>query len=308
MTHDVRRRPVLVVIPTYRRIELLTPLLREIDRQAAELALRVRTAVVDNDPDRSAEPVAAEAGVEYVHEPRPGIGFVRRTGLGHARAGELVAMIDDDVMPEPGWLRGLVETWSEFTPTVVMGYVRYVWPPDCDPWIAAGGFMRRTRNPTGMSLPALATGNVLIDVDAMRRIGVDFVTDRGLAGGEDTIFGRAVIAAGGTIVASDVSVARDEVPRERTTREFVRRRAISQGQTLTAVNLRGVTGLRRLTAQVGAVIGALVRLVVFGAQHLMGRITRNVSRDAVGKRRYWFALGRLSGALGHGTAEYARNG
>src|SRR5690606_41730476 len=60
----------------------------------------------------------------------PGIAAVRQTALDAAEDDELAVMIDDDVMPEPGWLRGLLTVWNESHATAVVGYVRYVWPTE----------------------------------------------------------------------------------------------------------------------------------------------------------------------------------
>src|SRR5699024_8361651 len=127
-------------------------------------------------------------GVGYVPVARPGIAAVRQAALDHVRDGHLLVMIDDDLLPEPGWLDGLVSVWRNTGATAVMGYVRYVWPAGTDPWIKAGGFMRRTLFPTGTRLTALATGNVLIDPAAVRRLGIGFNLSLGLSGGEDSHF------------------------------------------------------------------------------------------------------------------------
>ncbi|MFT3877008.1 MAG: glycosyltransferase [Propioniciclava sp.] len=306
MTTPAPARPVLVAITTYRRMPLLPPLVEVIGAQAEALGRRCAIAVIDNDPERSAEETARSLGVRYVHEPTPGIGAARRAALGSADDDDLLVMVDDDVMPEERWLAELVATWEAYRPSVVKGWVRYAWPADCDPWISAGGFMRRDRHATGTRLTSLSTGNVLIDVADVRRRGVDFDPGQGLAGGEDTLFGEALLAAGGTIVASADSIVLDEVPRDRATVAFVRRRTIAHGVTHSSLRLRGRSGLAAVRARAAALAGGAVRMVAFQAVHVVGKLTRNVSMDAVGKRRYWFAIGRIKGALDVRVDEYAR--
>ncbi|MFJ4253603.1 glycosyltransferase family 2 protein [Microbacterium sp. NPDC090003] len=297
---------VLVAVTTFRRTELLPPLVAAIRDAAGATGTRMRIALVDNDPERSASAVAADLGVDYVSEPTPGIAAARQAALDAARADELVAMVDDDVVPQPGWLDALVRVWAAEHPAVVMGYVEYVWPEGTDPWIVAGGFMRRRRRVTGQRLDALATGNVLVDAAQVRRLGVSFDTNLGLAGGEDMLFGRAILAAGGSIIASADSVVRDEVPVARTTREFVRRRTISQGQMRTRLLTRTPSMPRRMLLRGAHLLGGVARLIVFSVRGAFARLRGDVAAHAVLQRRTWFAQGRILGAVGHVTPEYAR--
>ena len=300
-------RSILVAVTTFRRTELLPALVAAIRAGAGESGQHMRIALVDNDPERSAETSAAELGVDYVAESTPGIAAARQAALDAASDGELVAMVDDDVLPQPGWLDALVDVWEDTGhPAVVMGYVEYVWPEGTDPWVVAGGFMRRRRRRTGQRLDALATGNVLIDASQVARLGIRFDTSLGLAGGEDMLFGRSLLAAGASIVASADSVVRDEVPVERTTREFVRRRTISQGQMRTRLLTRDGSLVRQLALRAVHLVGGIVRLVVFSCRGLVARWRGRTAEEAVLRRRTWFAQGRILGAVGRITPEYAR--
>ncbi|MFF3025982.1 glycosyltransferase family 2 protein [Microbacterium sp. NPDC057944] len=295
---------VLIAVPTYRRAALLPPLVAAIRTQTD--GLRTRILLVDNDPERSAEVVAGELGVEYLSETTPGIAAVRQAAVDAASDDELTVMIDDDVFPEDGWLHGLVDVWRETRAAVVMGYVRYVWPEGTDPWIAAGGFMRRTRFPNGKRLDSLATGNVLVDTAQVRALGVRFDVSLGLIGGEDNVFGRAVVARGGSIVASADSVARDDIALERTTREFVHRRAISHGQARVRLLIREAPAWKRPLLHVAHLVGGAVRWVAFTGGRAVSALRRDTAANAVYQRRAWFAQGRMLAALGIVRGEYAR--
>lgn len=299
-------RAVLIAVPTFRRAELLPELVAAIRRDAATTALPWRLLLVDNDPDRSAAGTAAELGVEHLAEPTPGIAATRQAALDAAAEHELVVMIDDDLVPEPGWLSGLVDTWLAHRPTVVMGYVRYVWPEGTDPWVAGGGFLRRERIPTGERLPGLKTGNVLVDAAQVRALGVRFDVSLGLSGGSDVQFGRDVVDSGGTIVASAESVARDDIAEERTTRAFVRRRAICQGQVRARLYTRADSSGARLAKRAGFLVGGIVRVPAFAAGETLARVRGDVAGSATFRRRRWFAQGRILGAIGLDEFEYAR--
>ncbi|AXL11157.1 glycosyltransferase [Microbacterium foliorum] len=295
---------VLIAVPTYRRTALLPPLVEAIRAQTE--GVRTRILLVDNDPGRSAESVASDLGVEYLSEKTPGIAAVRQAALDAASDGELTVMIDDDVFPEEGWLHGLVAVWRETRAAVVMGFVRYVWPEGTDPWIAAGGFMRRTRFPNGKRLESLATGNVLIDTAQVRALGVRFDVSLGLIGGEDNVFGRTVVARGGSIVASADSVARDDIAPERATRVFVHRRAIAHGQARVRLLIREAPAWRRPLLHLAHLAGGAVRWVAFTGGRAISALRRDTAANAVFQRRAWFAQGRMLAALGIVRGEYAR--
>lgn len=297
---------VLIAVPTFRRAELLPELIDSIRRDAAAVDASTRILVVDNDPEQSAASTAAALGVQYLAEATPGIAATRQAALDAAEPGELVVMIDDDLVPEPGWLGGLVAMWLEHRPAAVMGFVRYVWPEGTDPWVAAGGFMRRTRIPNGERLWDFKTGNVLIDADRVRELGVRFDVSLGLSGGSDVQFGRDLIAAGGTIVASADSVARDDIAASRTTIAFVRRRAICQGQVRARLYTRADSPSGRIAKRAGFLVGGLVRVPAFAAGEAVSRLRGDLTGHATYRRRLWFAQGRILGALGLDQFEYAR--
>lgn len=301
-----RAPAILIAVPTFRREELLPELVQAIRRDAAGVASPWRILLVDNDPDESAVAVAAALGVEHLAEPTPGIAATRQAALDAAAEHELVVMIDDDLVPEPGWLAGLVDTWVEHRPAVVMGYVRYVWPAGTDPWIAGGGFLRRSLIPTGERLPGLKTGNVLVDAAQVRALGARFDVSLGLSGGSDVQFGRDVIERGGAIVASADSIARDDIAAARTTRAFVRRRAICQGQVRARLYTRADSSSARVAKRAGFLVGGLIRVPAFAAGEALALARGDVAGSATFRRRRWFAQGRILGALGLDELEYAR--
>ena len=65
--------------------------------------------VVDNDAAGSARAVVERSGVaaRYVLEPQPGSAFARNRATAEATT-PVIAFLDDDVVPQPGWLAALV--------------------------------------------------------------------------------------------------------------------------------------------------------------------------------------------------------
>lgn len=93
--------PITVAVCTRGRPELLAGCLRELQRalRPGDRALVVH----NNDVDDGSEAVLAAAGLPWVREPRRGLDRARNRALQCATT-ELVAFLDDDARPEPGWL------------------------------------------------------------------------------------------------------------------------------------------------------------------------------------------------------------
>jgi GT2 family glycosyltransferase len=103
---------VSVVVATRERVEALAACLERLLTLDYD---RYEVIVVDNVPatDGTAELVSglADPRVRYAVEPIPGASRARNTGADVAR-GDVVAFVDDDVLVDPYWLRGLVRGFT----------------------------------------------------------------------------------------------------------------------------------------------------------------------------------------------------
>jgi hypothetical protein len=72
------------------------------------------------------------------------------------------------------------------------------------------------------------------------------------------------------------------------------------------MNVRSGGVVRRFAGRVVALVGGSVRFVAFGAGAALAGLRHDVAANAVLRRRTWFAQGRILGALGRITPEYAR--
>jgi GT2 family glycosyltransferase len=70
--------------------------------------------VIDNTPsdDRTKQFLSNFSDIRYLSEVKPGLNFARNRALLETES-ELLAYLDDDVVVDRGWLRGLHEAWSE---------------------------------------------------------------------------------------------------------------------------------------------------------------------------------------------------
>lgn len=302
---------VTIAIPTFRRPERLQLLLDALPARIAECpGAEVDVLVVDNDPDRSgADPSeAAPLPLRYVAEPTPGIAAVRNRVLDECRDSDLIAFIDDDELPLQDWLSSLLATHQQHGTTAVMGRVISVFDETADPWVLATGTFDRRPRPTGTPLEVAASGNLLLDVAQVRRLGVRFDESLGLAGGEDTLFSRQLVHRGGTIVYCEESVTEDYVVASRLTRDWAIQRAYSAGNGVVHVALRlAPNPARRLSLRGRFLVGGTVRVMAGLARHHLGRLRQDLRHDARGIRTLHRGRGMLAGSRGHLYEEYARS-
>jgi succinoglycan biosynthesis protein ExoM len=312
-------RPVAltVAVLTYNRPEKLRLGLPLIMKQIQQLNSDVRTQVsadvlvIDNDPAASAEPVARSNESErlrYVVEPEPGISAGRNRALDETIDRDLLVFIDDDEQPREGWLTALLDTWCDTRAAAVMGRVVSKFEGDLDPWIAAGEFFRRRRMKTGTEIAVAAAGNLLLDLRQVRPVGIRFDNNLGLSGGEDTLFSKMLVRQGLRMVWCDESVADDHVAADRVTREWVRRRAWSHGNTASLIDLYLADGAAgRLRVRGVAACRGLLRVAGGIGRYAFGLATRSPRHQARGMRTAGRGAGMIVGAAGLVYQEYARD-
>jgi GT2 family glycosyltransferase len=139
-TFPISAAPLSVIICTRDRPEALQRCLTALMRQTSRAG---QVIVVDNSAHRSAQAVTAQfSGVDYLHEPRPGLSVARNAGV-RASKGTLIAFTDDDVEPSPSWTMEVVRAFSGAAVDAVTGLVlpaRLDTPAQCYFQFKMGGF------------------------------------------------------------------------------------------------------------------------------------------------------------------------
>ena len=225
---------ITVCICTCRRSQLLDRLLHELARQETHDLFTYSVVVADNDPLESArETVTGFARtsplrVVYCREPEPNIAKARNRALEHAE-GEFVACIDDDELPEPGWLRELLATSTASGADGVLGPVRPYFEHEPPRWVVDGGFFERRRFATGHHLhwSQTRTGNLLFRREILDELELPFRPEFG-TGSEDLDFFRRVMENGRRFVWCDEAPVYELVPPSRCRLGYVVRRALIQ--------------------------------------------------------------------------------
>jgi len=134
---------VSVIIPTYNRCGGLPALLDSLCRQEAA-GVRFEVLVVDNNSaDRTRAVVEQFAAqhpalpLRYVFEPQRGVSHARNAGIRESAA-PLLAFIDDDVQPAPGWVAAIARAFAD-NPGIdaIGGRVRAAWTAPRPAWLIA---------------------------------------------------------------------------------------------------------------------------------------------------------------------------
>jgi glycosyltransferase involved in cell wall biosynthesis len=249
-TREYRMRPkmydVSVVIPTFRRPQLLDKTVSSVAQQTNVLKLAYEIIVVDNCPERSAEAAVSsmienyEIPIHYVSEPRQNIALARNAGIDHSNA-EFIAMIDDDEQAASDWLHHLVTTAKRYETDVVMGPTTPVFEKDVPAWF--GGtrepFDRNRNIPTGTKIELGPSANFLMRSATCTSNNNRFDPELGRSGGSDTdFFMRLAKRMGRKLVWCNEAKVQEFIPESRLTVRYLMRRKLRNNQALVWCSVR----------------------------------------------------------------------
>ena len=227
---------ITVVVPTFRRPAALARALAGLSAQAGAPPYTV--VVVDNDPEPHPA-LEVPTGMRLVRELTPGAAAARDRGVAEAQT-ELVAMLDDDVVPHDDWLRELAAPVLAGRADLAGGKVLLA-PGVARPrWLHEGieGYLTALDLGPGEAELApdqtLLTASLLTRTALLRQVG-SISTRRGPTGGrsfegDDVQLVRALRAAGARARWVPGAVVVHELPPERLHRRWVLRRAYLQGR------------------------------------------------------------------------------
>lgn len=301
---------VVICAITFHRPEGLGRLLRGL--QALEFRADppvVEIVIIDNDSARSAETVCdrmrdhLDWPLYYDVESQRGITFARNKAVDCALdRGDFLIFIDDDEVPEPGWLDELIRVQRAHDADIVTGPVVPKFAEDVPAWIERGGFFETPRYATGRRMDVAYTHNVMVRSDALRAMNPHFDNRLSLCGGEDSHLFRRLHGAGHSIIWADGAVVYESIPQSRACASWLIKRFYRIGNTMGLISIdlsRSLTIRPLLFAKsvVWGVIGMVVTVAgLVGGRHLLVR----------GIRYMAYGLGMLLSISGVRYEEYRK--
>ncbi len=227
-----------VVIPTRDRYGLLAEVAAALARQTLDPG-RLEVIVVDN--SAAPEPLDAilgEAGLvcdwDVIPEAQPGASRCRNLGIAEAR-GEVVAVLDDDAPPDPGWAQALVAGLAAHPEAgAIGGPVVPIWPVRRPGWLPDWADDYLSILDWGGETRVLGPGewiigaNMAFRADLLRSVGgfPEWLGRRGrlLSTNEDLVPVEALAALGHPTLYEPAMRVRHHVHAERLTPDWFRRR------------------------------------------------------------------------------------
>jgi len=238
-----------VVVPTYKRSELLRRAVASLLRAHIPANLDLTIFVVDNNSNDDTEEVVRElqtlatGRLVYIRERNQGISHARNAGIRHG-AGELIGFIDDDEEIDESWFDVIAREFTDPTTQFIGGPYLPNWAAPAPDWLppgyhaVIGVVIPKPRSRFGVGFPGiLMGGNAVIRRSAFDRIGL-YSTRLGRIGkvlltDEDAELYDRLCAAGVQGVYVPDLIIHHYIPASRLTRNYHRRwcfwRGVSQG-------------------------------------------------------------------------------
>ena len=271
----------------------------------------VEVVVVDNDPLESARALVAARTTAFrfplAYEPvaEPGLSSVRNFALTYANGRcALLAMIDDDEAPQPQWLAELLRVQEATGADAVVGPVPHLLPSEAPRWLRDGPFFDLPVYADQEAMTDGYSGNCLLSVDAVARLGLRFDPALNFAGGEDLLFFRQLLRGGARLVYAANAVAEEAVGTERVTLSYLLRLNFRRGNTLALCDLRLPTW--RLARTARAREGVRARRARPADRSLHGPLSRGKTGAVIGLCDVAHGFGGLTGLFGHTYQAYGR--
>lgn len=264
-----------VAVCTNRKPAQISATVAELERQLRDVqgaaGLVVASGVGGGDLDELRD-VAADHGMRCIEAPTPGLSIARNAALEAAGDADVIAYLDDDAIPAPGWLANLAAHWAQAPLDIacIGGAIDPLFSAPPPAWMSKRVHVVFSLLDRGRGVVPLEAGredawgaNVSFRVEALRAVG-GFDPALGPVAGipffADETEAQRRLAAGGHrgIYAGDVRVGHVVGPERMRLREVLRRRFYA-GAGMRRIGQWGIAaGLARLAGGIAGAVAALV--------------------------------------------------
>jgi len=250
---------ISVCICTYKRPELLSRLLHELENQETEGQFKFSITVVDNDSRQSGKnavdsiKLRSPINIQYFVEPEQNIALARNKAVDNAE-GDFIAFIDDDEFPVNMWLLSHFNFLKSSMTHGSLGPVLPHYEKTPPKWLLQGRFFNRPSYKTGKVLHWNETrsGNVFLNRSIICSFEPAFNPIFG-SGGEDKDFFRRYISKGCIFSWCAEAPVYERIPEARCKRSYLIRRAL----------LRGKAKARAVPQDVMSVVKSLLGIFIY---------------------------------------------
>jgi len=248
-----------IVVCSYNRADSLRETLLALKAQDSPASCQWEVVVVDNNSTDHTRSVVEQAqqgwpGLRYEFESQQGLSHARNRGIACTKS-DVILFTDDDVLPEPDWLRATLCGMDKHGADACGGYIAPIWESPPPAWLTERfyGFLavRTEREDDYPILSASQTpfgANMAFRRTVFDRVGL-FDTSRGrkgnvLASGEDGEMFERILDGGLKAVFLGQSRVHHKVESFRLTKRYFRRWRFQTSRNI--AQSRGLAGKRRL--------------------------------------------------------------
>ena len=252
-----RRTHISVCICTYKRPDGLGHLLTGLCEQVFEDVETPLVSVIVTDNECSDEnrkicdrfAKHCQYSLRYLQEKHRGISYARNTCLDNLPADtDFVAMIDDDEIPEPGWLNHLLYAQAITSADIITGPTLPVFEPDTPSWVRKTGYFAKPHHPDRyrdlQPFPPTATCNVLMRANIFSTDKLRFEPELALSGSEDKLLFQDLKQRGLQFCWAANAVTHERIPARRAQLRYMLSEALRRGSTKFYVKARLKTSTR----------------------------------------------------------------
>jgi len=301
------KQRITVAVITYNRSRFLRETLAGLVRQNYPADSWELLVIDNNSKDDTKDVVssfmAATPSPRYVLEIRQGLDHGRNRAIDEAK-GEVVALVDDDIIVDPTWLTQLVAPFTSersHSIGVVGGEVEPVFPDGIPPWLEGAHRALGFRTDPGPLPPEQAPmgANFAFPKWVFTRFGkFDTQLDRQgamLFGGGDSEMIRRIRAVGLEAWFVPGAKARHQIPASRLTLGYALRHAFDSARSRVVDNVRTLRacGRSRYGFLASRALGSALKIIGFGAAALVFFVGFRGDRAKRALVRAWRSCGYM---------------